>query len=187
MPKAKWGAGDDPLTAADIDGAEVPEQRTRYSGDLPPAGTYRWTIQSLKQGTSDAGNDKVTVFLTLDGTWKSNHKRYDGAPVWHHLALTKPNAPNVKSFLESIGATSKDLLNNSIVDENDYITKLGSVGDPAGLQVYATVKHSKTTEKYPDPRLEVVYGGYIMIDDDDAEAAGPDDSSDDADGGEPPF
>ncbi len=185
MPKAKWGAGDNMLTAADIDNAEVPEQRTRYSGELPPAGTYRFTIQSLKQGTSEAGNNKVTVFATLDGTWKPNHKQFDGAPVWQHLALTTANAAQVRNFLDSIGATSADLLNGAIVDENGYITKLGRAGEPVGIQVYITVQHSKPTDKYPNKRLEVAYAGYILVDEDDsADAAGP------GDGGgneEPPF
>lgn len=184
MPKAKWGAGDNMLTAADIDNAEVPEQRTRYSGELPPAGTYRFTLTTLKKGTSDAGNDKVTAFWLLDGDWKPNHKQFNGAPVWHHLALTQANAPQVRNFLDSIGATSADLLTGSIVDENDFITKLGRVGDPVGIQAYVTVQHSKPTDKYPNKRLEVAYTGYIMVDDDDsADAAGPAG----ADGGEPPF
>jgi hypothetical protein len=184
MPKAKWGAGDNMLTAADIDNAEVPEQRTRYSGELPPAGTYRFTLQSLKKGTSNAGNDKVLVFALLDGAWKPNHKQYNGAPVFHHLALTTANAPQVRNFLDSIGATSADLLNGSIVDENDYITKLGRVGDPVGIQVYITVQHSKPTTEYPNKRLEVAYAGYIMVDDEDdsADAAGPADGTE-----EPPF
>ena len=175
MPKAKWGAGDNPLTAGDIDNAEVPESRARYSGELPPSGTYRFTIQSLKQGVSDAGNDKVTLIALLDGTWKSNHKQYDGAPVFHHLALTTANAPQVRNFLDSIGATSADLLNGSVVDEAGYIKKLGRVVDPAGIQVYITVQHSKVTAQYPNKRLEVAYAGYIMVDDEDGspDAAGP--------------
>lgn len=184
MPKAKWGAGDAPLTAADIDGADQIESRTRYSGEVPPGGTYRWTIQSLKQGVSDAGNDKVIVFLTLDGTWKPNHKQWDGAPVWHHLALTQANAAFVKNFLDSIGATSADLMNGSIVDENNYITKLGKVGEPAGIQVYATVQRRKVTAKYPDPALELSYGGYLMVTDEDDS---PDAAGGDAGGEEPPF
>jgi hypothetical protein len=185
MPKAKWGAGDNMLTADDINNAEVPETRTRYSGPLPPSGTYRFTIQSLKQGVSDAGNDKVTAFVTLDGTWKSNHKQFDGAPVWQHLALTQANAPQVRNFLDSIGATPADLLNGSIVDENGYITKLGKVGDPVGIQVYGTVQHSKVTAQYPDKRLEIAYAGWLMVDDegDSADAAGPAGT----DGEEPPF
>jgi hypothetical protein len=183
MPKAKWGAGDNPLTAEDIDSAETLETRTRYSGPVPPGGTYRWTIQSMKQDTSNAGNDKVVIFLVLDGDWKPNHKQFDGAPVWHHLALTAGNKAFVKNFLDSIGATSKDLLNGSIVDESGYITKLGSVGDPSGLQVYATVQRKKVTPEYPDPTLELAYGGYIMVEDD-----GDDDSPGSAIGdGDAPF
>jgi hypothetical protein len=175
MPKAKWGSGDTPLTAADIDGAEQIETRTRYSGEVPPGGTYRWTIRSLKQDTSNAGNDKVVVFLELDGSWKPNHKQYDGAPVWHHLALTQPNAAFVRNFLDSIGGTSKDLMQDAVVDEGGYITKLGRVGDPTGIQVFATVQRRKVTPEYPNPALELVYGGYIMVEDDEdsADSAGP--------------
>lgn len=173
MPKAKWGSGDAPLTSADIDSAEQLETRTRYSGEVPPGGTYRWTIQSLKGDTSAKGNDKVVVFLALDGTWKANHKQYDGAPVWHHLALTTGNAAFVKNFLDAIGATSKDLMDNALIDEAGYITKLGRVGDPSGIQVYATVQRRKTTAEYPDAAIELAYGGYIPInEDDEAEAAG---------------
>jgi hypothetical protein len=176
MPKAKWGSGDQPLSAADIDGAEQIETRTRYSGEVPPGGTYRWTIQSLKQDVSkSSGNDLVVVFMTLDGTWKPNHKQWDGAPVWHRLALTQANAGFVRNFLDAIGGTSKDLMDGSIVDENGYITKLGRVGDPAGLQVYGTVQRRKPTKEYPDTAIEMAYGGYLMVTDDEdgADAAGP--------------
>lgn len=186
MPKAKWGAGDNPLTAEDIDNAEVPETRIRYSGELPPPGTYRFTLGRIKKAVSNAGNDKIVIMAFLDGSWRRNHKQYDGAPVFQHLALTAANAPQVRNFLDAISATSKDLLNGTLTDENDYITKLGNIGDPEGIQVYITVQHSKTTPEYPNKRLEVAYAGYIMVDDSDdadsADAAGP------ADGGdEPPF
>lgn len=184
MPKAKWGAGDAPLTAADIDQAEVQETRTRYSGEIPPGGTYRWTIGSMKQDTSSAGNDKLLIRLELDGTWRKNHKQYDGAPVWHHLGLTTKNASNVRNFLDSIGATSKDLMEQSIVDENGYITKLGRVGDPTGLLVFANVKRRKRTADYPDPQLEVEYSGYSMA---DGDGSADDAAGSDADGDEPPF
>lgn len=182
MPKAKWGAGDSPLTSADIDGAEVQETRQRYSGEVPPAGTYRWAIGSLKQDVSAKGNDKLVIRLELDGTWRKNHKQFDGAPVWQHMGLTSANAENVRNFLDSIGATSKDLMEGSIVDENGYITKLGRVGDPSGIMLFANVKRRKRTADYPDAALEVEYAGYSMADEGAADdAAGTDD------GEEPPF
>lgn len=187
MPKAKWGAGDNMLTADDINSAEQIESQQRYSGPVPPGGTYRFVIRSLKQGTANSGNAKVVVMLVLDGSWQPNHKQYDGAPIWHHLALSKANAANVRNFLDAIGATADDLLNRSIVDENDYITKLGKLGDPSGIMVYANTKRKKTTLEYPDPALEVMFGGYLPVEDD----ADSDDNDDAVEGelvdAEPPF
>lgn len=184
MPKAKWGAGNNPLTQEDLAGTAVPEQRTRYSGELPPAGTYRWTIQSMKKGVADSGNDKIVILALLDGSWRRNHKQYEGAPVFQHLAFTKPNAENVAAFINAIGATAQDPY-NSIVDENGYITKFGSIGDPAGIQVYANVKHNVPTDKHPNKRLEVDYAGWMPVLDDDEtpDAAG----GQAAEGEEPPF
>jgi hypothetical protein len=188
MPKATWGAGDNALTAADLDNAERPESTSRYSGELPPAGTYRFTIQSLKKAESAAGNPKIQGVFLLDGSWRRNHKQYDTAPVFNHLALTDKNAPQVAQFLDAIGATGKDLLAGTIVDENGYITKLGRVGDPAGIQLYLNVQHSKTSEKYPNPRLEIAYGGYLPITDDDAPEPDAEPGADDAGtDDEPPF
>lgn len=189
MPKAKWGAGDNALTMDDLNNAEVPEARTRYSGPVPPSGTYRFTIGRMKKDKSQAGNDKLNIRFMLDGTWRKNHKEYDGAPVWNDLALTKGNAPQVAQFLAAIGATNADLMQKCVVDEDGYVTALGRVGDPVGIQLYLNCERSKPTEKYPDARLQVAYGGYIMIDETDenpADDTEPDDDADD-DGSEPPF
>lgn len=184
MPKATWGAGDEALTADDINGAEAPETRTRYSGPVPPGGTYRFVIQSLHQETSSKGNPMVRVIAALDGSWQPNHSQFDGAPVFNYITLTKANAPQVRNFLDAIGATAEDLMNKSIVDENDYITKLGSIGDPAGLLVYINTQVSKPTQQYPNPRLEVMYAGYLpVLEGEDASGAEsvPDDAADDGD------
>ncbi len=186
MPKAKWGAGDNPLTAADIDGAEPRETRARYSGEVPPGGTYRFMIGSMKQGTSSNGNDKVVIRLELDGSWRKNHAQYNGAPVWQHLGLTQANAENVRNFLDAIGASSADLMSNSVVDENGIITKLGRVGDPAGIMVYANVKRKRVTKEYPDPSLEVDYCGYMPVNEED-EAEESERQAALAEGEEPPF
>jgi hypothetical protein len=183
VPKAKWGAGDNALTMEDLNNAEVPEARTRYSGPVPPAGTYRFTLARIKKGVSQQGNDKLNIRFMLDGSWQPHHKQYDGAPVFNDLALTKGNAPQVAQFLGAIGATYADLLNGTIVDEDGYVTKLGRVGDPEGIMLYLNCERSKPTDKYPDPRLQVAYGGYIMADEDGDADSGDADSG----GDEPPF
>lgn len=188
MPKATWGAGDNPLTADDIEQAQAPESRARYSGEVPPGGTYRFTLGRLKKDVSSNGNDMIRITAFLDGDWKPNHKQYNGAPLFTQVTLTKSNAPNVKNFLESIGATSKDLMTGTITDESGFITKLGRVGDPEGIQVYVTVKQSTRTAEYPNPRLETAYAPFIIVEDDDADDTGTDDGAVTGDGDdEPPF
>ena len=171
MPKAKWGAGDQPLTKDAIDGAERQETQKRYSGELPPSGTYRFILRSLKQDKSAAGNDKVVVMAILDGSWMPNHAKYDGCPIWDHLPIMASTAERVANFLDAIGATGADLMEKSVVDESGYITKLGNVGDPAGIQVYINVTRKKTTKEYPDPAIQVGFNGYIMVEEDGAAAA----------------
>lgn len=187
MPKAIWGAGDDALTADDILNAESPETQSRYSGPLPPAGTYRFVLKSLHKETSSKNNPMIRVIAELDGTWQPNHAQFDGAAVFNYITLTKANAPQVRNFLDAIGATPDDLMNRSIVDENDYITKLGKVGDPAGLLVYINCQHSKPTDKYPNKRLEVMYAGYLPVTDEDGDGTDADGAGTEENGEEPPF
>jgi hypothetical protein len=180
MPKATWGAGDNALTSADVDNAERSEPRTRYSGEMPPGGTYRWTVSSLKKDTSSTGNPKLVVMLELDGSWMPNHKQYDGAPHWDHLPVLASTKERVANFLDAIGATGADLLEKCVVDENGYVTKLGAIGDPKGIQVFCTVRRKKITKEYPNPALEGVFNPYIMVTEDDGAGAT-------SEGEEPPF
>ena len=185
MPKAKWGAGDEALTAADIDGAERGEVRQRYSGEVPPSGTYRFVIQSIKKAESGAGNPKAVIFATLDGSWRPNHKKYDGAPIWDHLPIMKSTAGRVGNFMDAVGGTGKDLIAGCVVDENGYVEKLGSVGDPKGLMVYITTKR----EDYEgSPQMKTGFNAYMMVDDEDEGADGASEADSDAgDDTEPPF
>jgi hypothetical protein len=182
MPKATWGAGDNALTADDIDGAERAETRKRYSGPTPRSGTYRFVIQSLKKGESGNGNPKLVVFATIDGTWMANHKQYDGAPLWDHLPVMPSTKERVANFCDAIGATSKDFLSGMIVDENGYVTKLGKVGDPKGLMVYINVKKQAADGPY-DESLKVDFNGYIPVDDAEEDDAGTTEGTEE----EPPF
>lgn len=177
MPKATWGAGDNALTADDIDGAERQETRKRYSGELPRGGTYRFTIQSIKKGESKNGNDMLTITSILDGSWLPNHSQYDGCPIWDRLPVMKSTAGRVANFLDAIGAEGKDLATGMIVDENGYVTKLGSVGDPAGLLVYINAKYVAGSKEFPNPKIEVAYNGYLPVDEEDA-ADAPADAED---------
>jgi hypothetical protein len=184
MPKATWGSGDKALSAADIDGAEREAPRTRYSGPQPRSGTYRFVIKSMKQGVSSNNNPMITITSILDGSWMPNHKEYDGFPLWDRLPVMDSTKGRVANFLDAIGATGEDLMRKTIVDENGYITKLGDVGDPAGIMCYITIKRDKPTKQYPEPGMSVDFNGYIPLED-DADADGAAGTADGED--EPPF
>lgn len=185
MPKAKWGTGDEALTAADIDGAKSSEF-TPYAGPLPPAGLYKFVVKQMKQGTSGTGNPKLVTIMELAGDWKPTHEKYDGCPLFDHMPVMKSTAFRVKAFCEAFGMTSKEFYGGILTDEDGKVTKLGSLGDPAGLEVFVNVKPNPPTEKYPNPNLGLNGTGYLPVDDDaveDADEATGDDAADD----EPPF
>jgi hypothetical protein len=185
MPKAKWGAGDKALSAGDIDGAERTETQVRYSGpELIPGGTYRWAIRYIKQVESSKGNPMIEIMLTLDGSWRPNHAQFEGKPMWDRITVIDSTKERLANFLDAIGATGSDLIDKSIVDEGSRITKLGAVGDPAGILVYANIQRSKATKEFPNVRMEMGYNAYIPANeiDEDVQAVGSV-----ADDVEPPF
>lgn len=184
MPKAKWGSGDNSLTAEDIDGADRAEVTARYSGEIPPSGMYRFTIERIKQDKSQAGNDMLNVRLSLDGSWKPNHKQYDGCPLWDRIPLMPSTKQRVANFMDAVGGTGKDIF-NAIVDEDKYITKFGSLGDPAGILVFVNVKHVAADGTY-QAKLETHFASYLpVLEGEDGPAPGP--VADDNGGEEPPF
>jgi hypothetical protein len=182
MPKATWGSGDQALTAADIDGAERPEVTARYSGPLPPTGMYLFTIQRIRKVKSQNENPMMNVRLALDGSWRSNHKQFDGCPLWDRIPVMDSTKQRVANFLDAIGGTGKDLMTGTIVDEEGYITKLGAVGDPEGIQVLVNVKYVAADGQY-GAKLETFFASYLPY---DGESADPVEAGA-ADGVEPPF
>lgn len=177
MPKAKWGSGDQALTAADIDGAEN-RGFSPYAGEYPRSGLYRFTIKRMKQGTSSAGNPKLQIISELDGTWKPEHKKYDGCPLFDNMPVMKSTAFRVKAFCEAVGMTSKEFYAGIIVDENGVVTKLGSLGDPAGLLVYINAQYVAPADGYAE-KLQLNGTGYLPVEDEDEDedATGDEDAT----------
>lgn len=184
MPKAKWGAGPEALSAEDIDSAKSSEF-TPYTGPIPPAGLYKFVVKMMKQGVSSTDNPKLLVVMELAGDWKPGHEKYDGCPLFDHMPVMKSTAFRVKAFCEAFGLTSKEFYGGIITDEDGKVTKLGPLGDPAGLEVFMNVSQRPATEKYPNPSLQLNGTGYLPVDDDAAESA--DDADDADDDTEPPF
>jgi hypothetical protein len=164
MPKATWSS----LSTQDIDEAETREGS--YAGALPPRGVYRFKVRYMKQGQSNAGNDKLVVFSTIDGTWKPDHKKYDGCPLWDHMPMTKESAFRAKALCAALGVSASDLMTKTVVDEDGNVTKIGSkVFKDKDVFLYVSVRVEKSDEY--DDKLALAGPGYMAApDEDEAEA-----------------
>lgn len=171
MPKINWSGADEDelLTAEDIEGAE--EGYQTYAGDLPPGGVYRFKIQRAKYTEFQSRNQGLNIRMELDGSWKREHAKYDGAPLWDRVVMTRAAASFVKAFAAAIGVSAADMINKVIVDEDGYVTKIGRVS-LEGKTVYVAVKRGSYNE---EPRLEIAGTGYqvVEVDDSDAEEEAP--------------
>jgi hypothetical protein len=139
----------------------------------------------MKVGESRNGNPMLTTILELDGSWKDAHKKFDGCPLFDNMPVMKSTAFRAKAFCEAFGISSKEFNTGIVTDEDGKVTKLGSVGDPAGIEVYINVVKRAATDQYPEG-LGLNGTGYLPVDDDPAED--DDDTDEDADtDDEPPF
>jgi hypothetical protein len=185
LPKATWG-GD--LTAADIDGAERNTGFTPYAGPLPPAGVYRFAIKQMKKGESGSGNPKLLTIAELDGSWKPEHKKYDGAPLFDHMPVMKQTAFRIAALTDALGISASEFLSKMVVDEDGKVTKLGSLGDPNGLLIYINVKRRPAENGYAE-QLQLSGTGYIPAPESGDEGDEDQTDGDEGDEGdeEPPF
>lgn len=169
MPKAKWSNTD-----LDKDSIENAETRAgSYAGPLPPKGVYRFKLRYMKEGESKEGNPKIVILAVLDGTWRKEHKKYDGCPLFDHLPMLQSMAWRAKALCGALGVTAADLLNKTVVDEDGVITKIGNRAIKEDMQLYISVR-TDNSEGY-DPKLTVNGGGYM-------EAPDADEADDEGDG-----
>lgn len=177
MPKVTWG-GD--LTEDDIESAELSNFQP-YAGPLPPGGVYRWTLRRAKRGESGTGNPKLETIWLLDGSWKPDHKKYDGCPLWDHMAVVKSMNWRVKAYCAAIGVTSTDFMKRMVVDEENIVQKIGRVKfapDDNTVEAYINVK--RENDQDGNPRIVLV--GYLTAPEDADEDVEEDV---DDDGGDP--
>lgn len=166
MPKIVWDGGEDALTAEDIEGAEDGFQQ--YAGDLPPGGVYRWKIRRIKFKKANTGTKGLNLLMFIDGSWKPEHRKYDGAPLFDDVWMTKGSAAFAKALAQALGVSAADLVSRVVVDDDGFVTKIGrkTIGENEIL-VYMAVKR----ESYEgEQRLTKAGTGFQIVESDDADA-----------------
>lgn len=180
MPKVKWG-GD-----LDTNAIESAENRGgEYAGDVPPKGVYRFKLRFSKKDKSKEGNPKLVNFLVLDGSWKPDHKKYDGCPLWDHMPVTKKTAFRVRAYCDALNIPADDFMGKMMIDDEGNVQKIGKlqIADK-DLLVYAKVSKDDDPE-YGERLIFGKGGGYLPFkedDDDEDDDADGDDDADDSDG-----
>lgn len=165
MPKAKWAD----ISTDDIEEAKS-DGRQPYEGPMPKAGVYRFRLIQAKQEKSQSGNDKLRTGWELDGSYKPEHAKYNGAPLWDHMPVMQSTAFRVKALCLALGVTSKDFYNNTVTDEDGVVTKMGQrVFKDRDVFCYINVTVEKGDEERED-QLKLRGVGYLPKKDDEEEA-----------------
>lgn len=177
------------------DFSDVEEKEGFVSAPLPPNGTYRYTIKSMKIKTNRSGDSMLSILFVLDDK-TGKFTKHNGSACWWNGNLTKVGAGFVNRFLNAAGLGLHDLWTGRVLvsaEDNEVVTKIGSKA-VEGLAVMISVKHGEDNKG--NDRVNAVdffparsakaqaeddeYGD----DDEDAEDA---DTDEDEDDDEPPF
>jgi hypothetical protein len=180
MPKTTWGSD------LDEEAIESAESRTVYAGPLPPAGVYRFKLRWLKKAKSKQDNPMVRFFGLLDGTWKDDHSKFDGAPLFVDTAVMAQTAWRIKALVQGLGVTAKQFMTATVTDDEDppNILKIGTKKIVQDMVVYVHVKQENDDKG--NPRLTIVSGGFVPAPEEDgyvSTTAEPDGGEDGEDGG----
>lgn len=179
MPKVKWTSD---ISVEDIEEATSIQQ---YVGKIPPGGIYRFALRQCKTGTSNADNPKLINLWILDGSWRPEHKKFDGCPLWDHLAVTKETAFRVKALCDALGVSYKDFMTKMLVDEEKNVTKIGTL-KVQGEDLLVCINVRRDEDPEYGERLVLGKGGYSPVpedeeDEEDGEEYDEEDSDEDDD------
>jgi hypothetical protein len=116
-----------------------------YTGSLPPRGVYRLRIGKMSTQMSSNDNPMLVCLWVIDHDDADSRSVYNGCPVWDNVVATKKSAFRVARFRRAIGVTELDLLNRTMIDDDDNVTKIGRIKVP-GLQVLALLAIENSEE-----------------------------------------
>lgn len=147
--KVKWGGSDLQERLENFDDTRYEP----YDGPRPTSGLYGWTIKRIKRDTSSGNFPCLYVHLDLHTRGRADHRKYEGFFMRDQVIVKDDGTTDfrVRPFLDAIGVTVRDFMNNTDVGDDGFITRIGKtkVGD-GKLKVLGNIKPSKRNQEYFD-------------------------------------
>jgi hypothetical protein len=122
VSKVKWGG--DWLDALENESDDEGAGYEPYEGPRPPKGVYLAKVR-MQQSESSNGNDQVIVHFNLVGSWKPEHRRFDGYYWRDYLTFTEKTGFRTRPFLKALGVTPREFASQTGADENGTIRQIG--------------------------------------------------------------
>lgn len=182
MPKVKWGSD------LDAEAIENAENNQSYTGPLPPSGVYRFRIKFMQKTVSSKKNPMVKILLLLDGSFKEEHKKYDGCPVWEQIPVMASTAFRIRELCDALNITAGDFMEKTLVDEDGNIQKIGKlkIADQDLLVMYKAKQENDPEygERLARPKRGP---GFLPFQEEDEDGEDADEDAGEGEEGEDPF
>lgn len=121
MPKASWH-----VSVKDIDGFER-SSFARYTGPIPPTGAaYLWRVTRLRYiAATEDKHPQLWIGLELVPRRGYKEDRYAGYFLMAFRTITANNRGFWVPFLDAVGIKARDFVNNTVVDAETNVVRIG--------------------------------------------------------------
>lgn len=147
MGRVNWGFG----VGEHIDDFDRDSQYAPYTGEVPPFGTYKWLVKSVKYVPATREKSaQVRVGLELSPRAGRKEHRYKGFFTMAFLNIS--NNPKARAFwvpfADAIGVTGREWETKFYTDEEGRVTKIGRWVNKGDTAILAEIRPG-TDPKYP--------------------------------------
>lgn len=160
MPRVTWSG----LDAGDVDGFDRDSQIKPYAGPVPPDGMYLWAVKVLQHREGDRKkNPQLRVGLELvprPGSDYKGERKYKGYFTMDFIPMADNTAFRYVPLLDVLGVTGKDLINNTITDEDGNIKKIGTYRHDGKALVMAQLVQEMDQNGNPKAQKNIRGGCY---------------------------
>lgn len=161
MPRVTWSG----LDAGDVDGFDRDSQIKPYAGPIPPDGMYMWAVKVLQHREGDRQkNPQLRVGLELvprSGSDYRGERKYKGYFTMDFIPMADNTAFRYVPLLDVLGVTGKDLVNNTITDEDGNIKKIGRYRHDGKALVMAQLVQEMDQNGNPKAQKNIKGGAYF--------------------------